>query len=131
MALYDPITGLPDQALFGDRLRQSMARADRRRGALAVLVIDPGVLDNDDAVRKAGAALSERVRATDTVARLDGRQFAVIQTDLDRADEAAFLAQKLLDGLGSAAAVGIALYPDDSRDAEALAALAGDALAAA
>jgi EAL domain-containing protein (putative c-di-GMP-specific phosphodiesterase class I) len=128
MALYDPLTGLPDRDLFGDRLRQSMARADRRRGALAVLVIDPGALEGDRAVRAAGKALAERVRATDTVARLDAARFAVIQTDLDRPDEAAFLAQKLLDGLGPEAAVGIALYPDDGRDAEALADLAGGAL---
>jgi EAL domain-containing protein (putative c-di-GMP-specific phosphodiesterase class I)/GGDEF domain-containing protein len=128
MALYDPLTGLPDSALFADRLRQSMARADRRKGALAVLVVDPGALAGDDAIRSAGAALSERVRATDTVARLDEARFAVIQTDLDRVDEAAFLAQKLLDGLGPEAAVGIALYPDDSRTPEALADLAGGAL---
>ncbi|MEJ2120087.1 MAG: diguanylate cyclase [Alphaproteobacteria bacterium] len=69
MALYDPLTGLPDRALFADRLRQSMARADRRKGALAVLVVDPGALAGDDAIMAAGAALSERVRATDTVAR--------------------------------------------------------------
>jgi EAL domain-containing protein (putative c-di-GMP-specific phosphodiesterase class I)/GGDEF domain-containing protein len=131
MALYDPLTGLPDRALFGDRLRQSMARADRRRGALAVLVIDPGKLKDDAAVRAAGQALSERVRATDTVARLDKARFAVVQTDLDRFDEAAFLAQKLLDGLGPQSAVGIALYPDDGRAPDALADLAGEALDAA
>jgi len=128
MALYDPLTGLPDRALFGDRLRQSMARADRRKGALAVLVVDAGALAGDDAIKAAGAALSERVRATDTVARLDAARFAVIQTDLDRFDEAAFLAQKLLDGLGPEAAVGIALYPDDSRAPDELADLAGGAL---
>jgi diguanylate cyclase (GGDEF)-like protein len=131
MALYDPLTGLPDRALFGDRLRQSMAGADRRRGALAVLVIDPGALKGDKAVRAAGTALSARVRATDTVARLDAERFAVVQTDLDRFDEAAFLAQKLLDGLGPEAAVGIALYPDDGRETEALLELAGAALDAA
>jgi len=71
------------------------------------------------------------VRGTDTVARLDADRFAVVQTDLDRFDEAAFLAQKLLEGLGPAAGVGIALYPDDGRDPEALIDLARDALAAA
>ncbi|HUT51131.1 MAG TPA: GGDEF domain-containing phosphodiesterase [Alphaproteobacteria bacterium] len=131
MTLYDPLTGLPDRALFGDRLRHSMARADRRKGALAVLVVDPGARGDDEAIRAAGAALTERVRATDTVARFDERRFAVIQTDLDRFDEAAFLAQKLLDGLGPAAGVGIALYPDDSREPEVLAGLAGGALDAA
>jgi len=131
MALYDPLTGLPDRALFADRLRQSMARADRRRGALAVLVVDPGAADGDDAIRNAGAALTKRVRATDTVARFDGARFAVIQTDLDRSDEAAFLAQKLLDALGAEAAVGIALYPDDGREPEALAKLADAALGTA
>ncbi|MDH3235342.1 MAG: EAL domain-containing protein [Alphaproteobacteria bacterium] len=131
MSLYDPLTGLPDRALFGDRLRQSMARADRRKSALAVLVIDPGGPGDDAAIRAVGAALTERVRGTDTVARIDDRRFAVIQTDLDRFDEAAFLAQKLLDALGPAAAVGIALYPDDSREPEALVGLAGGALHAA
>jgi diguanylate cyclase (GGDEF)-like protein len=131
MALYDPLTGLPDRALFDDRLRQSMARADRRKGALAVLLVDPGTLADDAAIRATGAALAERVRRTDTVARFDNQRFAVIQTDLDRFDEAAFLAQKLLDGLGSTAGVGIALYPDDSDKPEALVALADGALTAA
>jgi len=128
MALYDPLTGLPDRALFGDRLRQSMARADRRKGALAVLLVDLGAEASKKSVSKVAASLAERVRRTDTVARFDADRFAIIQTDLDRVAEATFLAQKLLDGLEAQTCVGIALYPDDATEPEALIELAAGAL---
>ena len=120
MALYDPLTGLPTHDLFCDRLRQSMARADRRKGALAVLLASPlGEIDEPDLARM-GRRLAGTVRRTDTVARFTGNDFAVVQTDLDSFDAAAFLAQKLLDAIGIEAHVGIALYPDDAGTPEQL-----------
>ena len=120
MALYDPLTGLPTHDLFCDRLRQSMARADRRKGALAVLLASPsGEIAEPDLARM-GKRLAGTVRRTDTVARFAGNEFAVVQTDLDSFDAAAFLAQKLLDAIGVEAHVGIALYPDDAGTPEQL-----------
>lgn len=114
MALYDPLTGLPTRELFCDRLRQSMARADRRKGALAVILAAPTAEIEQGALAEAGKRLAGAVRRTDTVARFAGTTFAVIQTDLDSFDAATFLAQKLLDEIGVDAHVGIALYPDDA-----------------
>jgi diguanylate cyclase (GGDEF)-like protein len=132
MTLYDPLTGLPNQALFEDRLRQSMARADRRRGAVAVLLVRLARGHSERELRGIADRLAHSVRRTDTVARLDSGAFAVIQTDLDHFDAAAFLAEKLIEALGHAgeqASVGVAIYPDDDRDAAALVAKAKAAMA--
>ncbi|MHA1536417.1 MAG: putative bifunctional diguanylate cyclase/phosphodiesterase [Alphaproteobacteria bacterium] len=128
MTLYDPLTGLPTRELFADRLGQSMARADRRKGALAVLLAAPSADVDEAALATAGKRLALAVRRTDTVARFADATFAVIQTDLDSADAATFLAQKLLDEIGMPARVGIALYPDDASTKAELIALAEAAL---
>ncbi len=128
MALYDPLTGLPTRELFCDRLRQSMARADRRKGALAVLLAAPSADIGDSALTAAGQRLAGAVRGTDTVARFAPSTFAVIQTDLDSFDAATFLAQKLLDEIAVEAHVGIALYPDDADTPQQLTSRAEAAL---
>lgn len=128
MALYDPLTGLPTRELFHDRLRQSIARADRRKGALAVLLAAPSADIDDGALAAAGKRLAAAVRRTDTVARVAEATFAVIQTDLDGFDAATFLAQKLLNEIGVPAHVGIALYPDDAGTPEQLTSRAEAAL---
>jgi diguanylate cyclase (GGDEF)-like protein/PAS domain S-box-containing protein len=96
-ALHDPLTGLPNRALFTDRLRQALARAKRRGSEVAVLFMD---LDNfkvinDSLGHKMGdrllVALSKRVRdllrPEDTVARLGGDEFIFLleDTDMERA----------------------------------------------
>jgi EAL domain-containing protein (putative c-di-GMP-specific phosphodiesterase class I)/GGDEF domain-containing protein len=131
MALYDPLTGLPTRELFCDRLRQSIARADRRKGALAVLLAAPAAEIGERALAEAGKRLAGAVRRTDTVARIAPSTFAVIQTDLDSFDAATFLAQKLLDQIGTQAHVGIALYPDDAGTPKQLTGRAEAALATA
>ncbi len=131
MALYDPLTGLPTRELFSDRLRQSIARADRRKGALAVLLAAPAADTDENILAEAGKRLAGAVRRTDTVARIAPFTFGVIQTDLDSFDAATFLAQKLRDEIGGEARVGIALYPDDAGTPEQLIGCAEGALATA
>lgn len=123
MTLYDRVTELPTQPLFHDRLRQSMARADRRQGALAVFLIAVVDEGGDDGAVDLARALNATVRRTDTVARIEPGVYAVIQTDLDHVDEAAMLAQKLLDACGrpeEGMRIGIALYPDDEFSPDGL-----------
>jgi diguanylate cyclase (GGDEF)-like protein/PAS domain S-box-containing protein len=104
-ALHDLLTGLPNRALFGDRLGQALAAQERRGGCVAVLFLD---LDdfksvNDTAGHQVGDALLEAValrlrtstRAADTVARLGGDEFAILAEALPDPQEATELAERI------------------------------------
>lgn len=106
LALHDSLTGLPNRALFADRLEHALA-ASRRTGEIAVLYID---LDhfksvNDTLGHECGDALirafAERmagaVRASDTVARIGGDEFAVLLTGLDGAHQIEDVCHRILD----------------------------------
>jgi diguanylate cyclase (GGDEF)-like protein/PAS domain S-box-containing protein len=97
-AFHDPLTSLPNRALFMDRLEQALIRSERRDQAVAMLFLD---LDNfkivnDSLGHQAGdhmlVAAAERVldcvRPEDTVARLGGDEFTILIED-DRGLEAA------------------------------------------
>jgi diguanylate cyclase (GGDEF)-like protein len=109
LALRDPLTGLANRLLFGDRLRAAVARLNRGRGPIAVLLLDvdrfKGVNDSlghttgDRLLVELGARLSVSVRASDTVARLSGDEFAVLAEDLDSAEAANALAERTLAAL--------------------------------
>jgi len=109
-ALHDPLTRLPNRALFGDRLEQALAGQARRGGCVGVLLVD---LDdfksvNDTAGHQVGDALLEAVavrlrslvRPADTVARLGGDEFAVLAEALPDPQEATELAERIRQGLG-------------------------------
>jgi diguanylate cyclase (GGDEF)-like protein/PAS domain S-box-containing protein len=104
-ALHDPLTSLPNRALFLDRLDRALARLRRHPGTIAVLFLD---LDrfkivNDtcghhvgDEILRAVASLFEGVlRPEDTVARLGGDEFAVCCEQLEGPAEAVALAERL------------------------------------
>ena len=92
LAHHDPLTGLPNRRLFKDRLEQALARARREPHLLSVMIVDLDCFKevNDtigpslgDALLCAVAArLRAMVRASDTLARIGGDEFAVIQTGL-------------------------------------------------
>lgn len=133
LAHHDVLTGLPNRALFLDRLRQALARARRHNLALGLLFLD---LDgfkaiNDTLGHDAGDLLLREVarrlkactREGDTVARLGGDEFTVILPDVARAHDAATVARKiiavlstplLLDGheVHAATSIGIGMYPN-------------------
>jgi len=107
-AMHDPLTGLPNRALFTDRLRQALTRAKRREGGVAVLFMD---LDNfkvvnDSLGHKAGdrllVAASKRIRTLlrpeDTVARLGGDEFVFLLEDTG-AQDALRVAERVLEQL--------------------------------
>ena len=87
-ALHDPLTGLPNRALFLDRLRQALPRSRRRSGAIAILMIDldrfklvndgMGHDAGDEVLQHAAKRLSAVARAEDTVARFGGDKFTMI-----------------------------------------------------
>ncbi|RCX32714.1 PAS domain S-box-containing protein/diguanylate cyclase (GGDEF)-like protein [Thioalbus denitrificans] len=141
LAHHDPLTGLPNRNLFWDRLGQAMAVADRsgQRAALLLFDLDRFKQVNDQHGHPVGDALlagvgeriGECVRKTDTVARLGGDEFCVVLSEVDERGRAARVAEKIAASLEAplqakgrelfiSASVGIALYPDDARDAETL-----------
>ena len=108
LARHDVLTGLPNRAVFLDRVRQALARLSRNPGAVGVLFLD---IDNfkfvndshghpvgDDLLRAVPARLAEVLRRGDTLARFGGDEFAVLCTDLADPDEAATVAQRVLNG---------------------------------
>ncbi|QTD88217.1 GGDEF domain-containing protein [Burkholderia anthina] len=140
-ATHDALTGLPNRALFYDRLRQSMHTALRANGRLGILNIDMDGLKpiNDGHGHRAGdAALREiatrmlgAVRRSDTVARVGGDEFAVILPNVGGRDDVDAQRVRLAQQVGEpfefegrplalGVSVGAALLPDDGTDMNAL-----------
>jgi len=141
MAHFDTLTGLPNRALFMDRLHQAIRQAERWRQSFALLFID---LDdfkaiNDTLGHEAGdralAEVAERlltcVRGIDTVARLGGDEFTMILMDVRGKKNTARVVQKVLTALGApirmeerefrvGGSIGISMYPSDGTDADTL-----------
>ncbi|GAA5179806.1 EAL domain-containing protein [Niveibacterium umoris] len=141
LAHHDPLTGLPNRALMQDRLQQSLARAHRERRMVGLLFLD---LDrfkmvNDSLGHQAGDRLlqqvAERVRTcvrdSDTICRQGGDEFIIVLNDIQSTRAPARVAEKILNALtepfdvdthriGTSFSIGIAVYPNDGRDAESL-----------
>jgi diguanylate cyclase (GGDEF)-like protein/PAS domain S-box-containing protein len=141
MAEFDTLTGLPNRNLLQDRLNQSVAQARRRQWQGAVLFIDLdrfklindtlGHHVGDRLIAEVGRRIRQCLRGGDTVGRVSGDEFGVVLTDLAQADDAALVAQKILDGLSRpfdlggneayvTASIGISVFPADGADAETL-----------
>ncbi len=109
-ALHDALTGLPNRALFMDRLRTAMSRLKRRPTHLfAALVLDLdrfkvvndslGHLAGDQFLVQIGRILLSTLRAEHTVARLGGDEFAILLDDLDDKDDARRVVERIFHAL--------------------------------
>jgi diguanylate cyclase (GGDEF)-like protein len=142
-ARHDALTGLPNRALFADRLERTVRAAARYGRELAVLFVDLDgfKLVNDTLGHHAGDALlievSRRleyaVRESDTVARMGGDEFTIVLSEVLSSADAARVAGRIVHSLeapmklpGSdtlvnvTASVGVSVYPRDGLDAETL-----------
>lgn len=138
---HDPVTNLPNRLMLLDRLEQALARSRRSgtRTALMLLDLDRFKDVNDSFGHPAGDQLLRSlagrarvaVRASDTLARFGGDEFALVAPDLIEFDEALRLADRLvevcrtpfeLDGgrILVTISVGMALFPDHGTEADAL-----------
>ncbi|MBT9506138.1 GGDEF domain-containing protein [Rhodoferax sp.] len=137
LAQHDTLTGLPNRALFDDRLGQAVSQARRDQTRIALLFVDlDGFKDiNDTYGHHAGdlllTAAAKRmeacVRDADTVGRLGGDEFVVLLTYVEADQDALLVAQKICNTLGRpfevdsllldiSASIGIAIYPDHGDD---------------
>ena len=138
---HDPLTGLPNRALLTDRVHQAISLAHRHGKHVAVLFLDLdgfklindslGHSVGDWLLRAVADCLSSCVRGSDTVSRQGGDEFVVLLPEVDRAEDAALMARRMLQavseirGLGKhelhvTTSIGVSVYPEDGRDAEML-----------
>ena len=111
LASHDALTGLPNRVLFIDRLEQSLSRTRRNDQIVTVHSIDLdhfkdvndtlGHAAGDDLLRQAAERMKACVREQDTIARLSGDEFAIIQDDSENATAAATLAARVIDTLSA------------------------------
>jgi len=140
-ATHDALTGLANRALFYDRLRQNLAQAQRHAERVGILNLDMDGLKpindryghraGDSALKEVASRIRDESRRSDTIARLGGDEFGVILSRVaDRAgaeQQASRLASKITmpfqfehHPLTLSASVGVAIFPDDGTDVEAL-----------
>jgi diguanylate cyclase (GGDEF)-like protein/PAS domain S-box-containing protein len=141
LAQYDYLTDLPNRLLLNDRLSQAVSAAHRHQQHLAVLFVDVdrfkhvndslGHLIGDKLLLSIAHRLVASVRSSDTISRQGGDEFVILLSSIAHAADAALSAQKILTAaslpyrvqeheLQITVSVGIAIYPDDGADAEAL-----------
>ena len=146
---HDALTRLPNRALLSDRLEQAIEAARPEQHQLGILLLNVDRLKRvnegighdagDRLLREIGVRLQSTLRPGDTLARLGSDEFVLLLTHVDDADDVNASAQQMLelvaqpfalDGheLTVTASIGIALYPDDGREAGELIKNAGTAL---
>lgn len=137
LAFHDALTGLPNRALFGDRLIQHIANAKRYNHPFSMMFLDLdgfklindryGHATGDNILRAFGERLLSIMRESDTFARLGGDEFAILQPLIAVPEDAEALAQKLIDALAEPFAiddeslsvglsVGVAVFPWHGAD---------------
>lgn len=140
-AHHDPLTGLPNRTLLEQRLAAALRHTERGGGGLALLYLDVDRLktindtlghDAGDALlRGLGERLTHCLRREDTVARVGGDEFVVLLPAVRTRQEATGIAQKIMTALATrfqvegheirvTSSLGVALYPEDGRDAATL-----------
>ncbi len=151
IAHHDSLTGLPNRLLFNDRLAQSIRLARRESGKFALLFLDLdkfkqvndtlGHDAGDELLQQVAARIRRELRDSDTVARVGGDEFTVILPNVARAEDAETVARKIVATLAApirlerqgrsveiGISIGIALYPSDAGDADALVSAADTAM---
>jgi diguanylate cyclase (GGDEF)-like protein len=140
LALHDTLTGLPNRALFADRVEQALKDAQRSGRDVCVAIVDLdrfkevndtlGHANGDKFLIHISHHLQHALRPGDTVARLGGDEFGLVLPHVEERDVAAVL-QRVTESVaveielagipvGAEASIGWTMYPDDSDDARTL-----------
>ena len=141
LAFHDTLTGLPNRALYCDRVGLAIVQAKRNRMKVASMFVDLdrfklandtfGHQKGDELLKEAAGRLQNSLRETDTLARIGGDEFTILLPGLRTREDAACVADKLVSDMAKpfalagievflTASVGIAMYPDDGEDIETL-----------
>ncbi|MBI5658168.1 MAG: diguanylate cyclase [Nitrosomonadales bacterium] len=152
LAHHDYLTGLPNRALFMDRLEQSLSLAKRGNHKTALLFLDLdsfkcindtlGHQTGDLLLQEVAARLKKVVRDSDTVARAGGDEFILVLNDVGSHENASLAAKNVIAALSepfalagqschTGGSIGISLFPDDARDSTTLLIQADEAMYAA
>lgn len=153
MAYFDSLTELPNRAFFLEYLQKMVAQAQRKKTKLSVLFLDLdgfkrindtlGHQIGDQVLQIAAERLNNSIRGSDafahfgvkqndiSLARLGGDEFTVLLSEIERAEDAAIVAERIRKNLAqpiilgehelvTTTSIGIAVYPDDGEVAENL-----------
>ncbi len=136
LANYDVLTELPNRYLLSDRLEQALSHALRNQARVVVMFIDLDRFKNindslghdvgDTLLKLVASRLKTCLRRSDTIARQGGDEFVAVLTELDSADEAIFVAEKMIESLQAnfsideyqlsiTPSIGISIYPEDGE----------------
>ena len=137
MAQHDSLTGLPNRALFADRLQQALSYCKRHQRALAVMLLDLdkfkpvndrfGHALGDELLKQVARRLLGCVRTSDTVARIGGDEFVILLHQMDDINQARIVSEKIQYALTQTfligdfsiqigCSIGTAFYPQDGND---------------
>ncbi|WP_062064692.1 sensor domain-containing diguanylate cyclase [Cellvibrio sp. OA-2007] len=137
LAQHDSLTGLPNRALFSDRLNQALHYCKRHQRVLAVMLLDLdkfkpvndqyGHALGDELLKQVARRLLAVVRTSDTVARIGGDEFVILLHQIDDLNQARAVSEKIQLALGDlfliddhliqiGCSIGTAFYPNDSSD---------------
>ncbi|RZI82835.1 MAG: bifunctional diguanylate cyclase/phosphodiesterase [Rubrivivax sp.] len=141
LSFFDPLTELPNRALFVDRMSQALIEASWHQQQLGTLLLDldrfKDINDSlghgagDDLLKQAAQRLRQVLREYDTIARLGGDEFAVVLPDVRHATDMGSIANKVISAFAApftvssqevfvTVSIGGALYPNDAQDANQL-----------
>lgn len=149
LAHHDPLTDLPNRMLFRDRLKHGLAGAERKNSKIAVIFLDLDHFKNvndtlghgvgDQLLIEIARRMKMLIRVGDTVGRISGDEFCLLFEDLKSTADAVPLVEKLLSVfvnpfevhghiLRMSGSIGVVLYPDNSKDPDALLSFADAAM---
>ncbi|OLN23547.1 hypothetical protein BTO30_03735 [Domibacillus antri] len=149
MAFYDVLTGIPNRRLFYDRLSQTITKAKRNNGELALFYLDCDRFkwvndtyghDTGDLLLKGFVERVQKcIRETDTLARFGGDEFAILLDGFDTVQDVGRIADRIIQNIQvpwnlnghefiTTSSIGIALFPNDGLDMDTLLAHADQAL---
>jgi len=142
LALYDPLTQLPNRRLFSERVNHAIALARRDQARLALVFVDLdrfkpvndslGHAVGDLLLRAVARRMQQCVREADTIGRVGGDEFEVLLPSIDDAEQALVVAEKIRQALNQpfeltggyvvsiSSSSGVAIYPEDGEDESTL-----------